>query len=462
MANASEKNKKVAKPRRAKGDGGLHQKQGLITNKITGERRSYTYWQAVKEIASEELPEGVERKRITGSGETKSEAKARLDANIKQYHQTITEELARPKRRRKTAHKSLEEWSEKWLHDMEFGTRVGETMRGKYRGTFRLHINPHIGNIPLRELNSDHLNLLFWDTLINIKKIVNGKKTDTPLLSEAARLNIYKALSACLNSAIKNDLIFRNPIILVESPRPQRHKDDVDKPSEDAIALMKAMAKDQHEDYCRFLLQFLGLRRSERLGLSWSKIKNLQTNKATLVIDQQLARHTGKKKDKKFNEEHGWYIYPRTKAKPREIVIPEPFLSALREYKKTQDKLKKSSQWKPQPEFADLLFLQKNGEIITPNRDNNDWIRLLSTYKLPYWRGHLNRHITATWLAALKPAVPMATVKQILGHSEDAMYYYYAKAGVEQQHDPLTRYGIENFSALIGKEKMLKIKSSKI
>jgi len=45
------------------------------------------YWQASREVPSEALPEGFERKRITGSGATPSEAWRRCNANYDAFRE---------------------------------------------------------------------------------------------------------------------------------------------------------------------------------------------------------------------------------------------------------------------------------------------------------------------------------------------------------------------------------------
>ena len=95
------------------------------------------------------------------------------------------------------------------------------------------------------------------------------------------------------------------------------------------------------------------------------------------------------------------------------------------------------------------MFLQDDGSLITLNRDNNDWHAVLGKYDLPYWRAHLNRHITATLLAQQDPPVPEGTVRTILGHESEAMATYYQHVTRRQQSAPLRRYGQTNFAALM-------------
>jgi integrase len=168
--------------------------------------------------------------------------------------------------------------------------------------------------------------------------------------------------------------------------------------------------------------------------LSWSQVKNLGKSNPRIIISQQLAR---------YQDGSGWYLKrPKTPESVREIPLVEPFLSALRDYKKTQDIYKQSSDWNPGEGFEDLVFLKPNGSLITQNQDNTDWHTMLTEYlgeDDPKWRGHLNRHITATLLA--QNGVSAAIARRILGHSSEAMTYYYTSISTGSMAEPLAEYG---------------------
>ena len=241
------------------------------------------------------------------------------------------------------------------------------------------------------------------------------------------------ALSSCLRYGERKGILDRSPLSGVPAPRKQRPKDDIEFASAQAAKLLANLAADQDPDFCRWLMQFVGLRRAERLGLQWSCVKGLDTDEPVIEIKYQLARRA---------DGSGWYLDDRTKTyKERFIVLNEPFVSALRDHKAAQDDFKKSEAWQPDPKFADLVFLQPDGSLITLNRDNNDWHKTLDHYDLPQWRAHLNRHITATWLAEQETPVSAGTLQSILGHDTEAMAYYYSKTTKKQQSGPMLRYG---------------------
>ncbi|WP_280798271.1 tyrosine-type recombinase/integrase [Aurantimicrobium minutum] len=316
---------------------------------------------------------------------------------------------------------------------------MSETVRRKYKRNYELHILKELGDIPLVELTDTQLKKHFWETLVNKKNETTGKE----LLGSSARRNIYKTLNSALKVAVKKGLIPLNPLELVKSPPMVRPEENVPQVAHKAQTLLVRMKQDDHPDYARFLLMFLGLRRSERLGLSWSNIKDLNGKEPKMVINQQLAR---------YEDGSGYYIKQRTKmGNPRTIPIPEPFLSALRQHKKKMDAWKKASSWNPKPDFADLVFLQEDGSLITQNRDNLDWHAVLDHYRFNYWRGHLNRHITATLLADQQPPVSIGVVQTLLGNGE-AMAYYYARITNKAMKVPMANYGETAFASLLNPE----------
>jgi integrase len=74
-----------------------------------------------------------------------------------------------------------------------------------------------------------------------------------------------------------------------------------------------------------------------------------------------------------------------------------------------------------------LLFLKPNGDLITLNRDNEDWANLLVKHRIPKFRAHLMRHATASMLAESNTQLSEIYLKTLLGHETTAMAYYYTK-----------------------------------
>ena len=246
--------------------------------------------------------------------------------------------------------------------------------------------------------------------------------------------------------AIQKGYLNRSPLEGLNPPRRRKPKDDIESLTADAWRLLEVIGKQEPPDQARWLFQFLGLRRAERLGLTWESVRGLRTDAPSIIISGQLARWAERGK--------GWYLKPQTKSgDDRKILLSEPFITVLREHKEAQDLWKSSEDWKPDPQFEDLVFLRPDGSFYTLNRDNLDWHKFLRANGFEHWRGHLNRHITATWLAEQEPQVDIATVQSILGHRSEAMTHYYARLTERRQRDPMKRYGEMLLRAMKGEER---------
>lgn len=431
------------------GSGSVYKKNGYFIDRRTGEKIPHVYYQAAQSVRTDD----GKTKRVTGSSQVSARlAREALRKNLRKFYKLEFEpspevrqprvELPKPAESTSGASYagSVSAFLEEWLASLVYDG-PSETVLRKYRGFLTQHVTPYIGDVPLAELNDKQLKVLFGETLVNKKKIVNGVETSQALLGDSARRNVFKVLNTALKYAVKRGDIPRNPLALLKAPRVIRNPDEnVAQQAHVAMSLLKKMKDDQHEDYCRFLLQFLGLRRAERLGLTLSNIKDLTGKDPKLVINQQLAR---------YEDGSGWYIKPRTKmGEPRTINVPQPFLGVLRAYVKERKAWAKQETWNPEPQFADLLFLKPNGALITLNRDNQDWHELLEHYGYEYWRAHLNRHITATLLADQQPPVSLAVVATLLGNGE-AMATYYARVTNKQMKPPMQTYGETSFGFLL-------------
>jgi integrase len=178
------------------------------------------------------------------------------------------------------------------------------------------------------------------------------------------------------------------------------------------------------------------------LGLTWSNVTGLNSAEPRIIIRHQLKRHEVSRgqKERKRNGE-GWYLGPTKTSQERTIALAPLFADALRSHKERQESNSQVEGWKPpEGELRDLVFLKANGGLITPNQDNEDWHEILKRYGFEYWRGHLNRHITAVWLAR-QPNIDIRVVRAILGHESEAMTYYYAADISKAQVPAMKRYG---------------------
>lgn len=421
--------KKPAVTRRTPGDGGRYRKVRYRTDPETGRQVKVIYYEASWDIPPDRLPAGVRRKRITGSGPTLQMAMRNLEKNKEAFLAGKGRGREHVKGIPKGVMPTVAQLFEAWIEEVARGD-VSAVVASKQAGYFENHVLPHIGDIKVNRLDKRKLTFLMTETLPKKRDIRDGADHGQ-LLKSSSRLNIYRALSKFLNYAEIHNFIDHNPMRSVTAPKVTKPKIDVNKYSALADTLIEKLAAANDPDYCRWLMQFLGLRRAERLGLCWSDIENLNGKNPRMVVRQQLARLAS----------GGWELKQTKTGKERTIPIPEPWLSALRELKKAQAVTKKQPGWKPRKGFEDLVFLRADGSFYTLNADNRDWHKVLERYGFEYWRGHINRHVTASRLAATVPPTPLNVVYSILGHDSEAIGYYYSKVMERQQVPAMDAYG---------------------
>ena len=408
--------------KRTSGDGGLAKKTGHYTD-TDGQRLEYTYWQASREVPAEMLPRGLNRKRVTGNGKSKTEALTRLTENW----ETFEKGESKRGKTRLSGKATVRTLFEEWDRNNKAGA-VSPTMAWKYEGLFANHILPHIGDRRLDSVSETDLHALFYMTL-TAKRDDKGQQ----LLGGPARRNIYNAFSGCLKYGVRQGYIAVNPLQPVNAPRKEKPKDNIDSVLAGGRRVLQAVQIGVSPDEARWLLAFLGLRRGERLGLSWANVRGLEGDDPKLVIDQQLAWDKGP----------GLHIKSATKnKKTRTIPLTEPWVSALKRHKERWLEMTSESGFEfRKPEYADLLFVRPNGNVITLNDDNDDWNALLTGLGIVPFRAHLARHITAILLSEMEPAIPISTVMSVLGHSSEAMSVYYSHVDQGRVRTPMEAYG---------------------
>jgi hypothetical protein len=170
--------------KRTSGDGGLPKKLRYYIDS-DGQRLEYSYWQASRDVPAEMLPRGLDRKRVTGSGRSKTEALARLAENW----QAVKQRESNRGKTRLSGKATVRTLFGEWDANNKAGA-VSATMAWKYEGHFRNHILPHIGDLRLDSLQEEALLTLFNHTLAS-KKDARGRQ----LLGGPARRNIYMVLS---------------------------------------------------------------------------------------------------------------------------------------------------------------------------------------------------------------------------------------------------------------------------
>lgn len=381
-----------------------------------------TFWQAAKDVPSELLPEGTTRKRITGSGETKREAKKKLDENYAKYLAKLAgdkDEVKPKKRKTKTPDelRTVASWFEEWFEHYR-GHLQPETLE-RQKGHIRLHVLPHLGDVALGDLTSRRHWEPWMATLKAKKKVVGGVETDEPLLSPHGLLNIYKTVHAAMETASDKLGIshhFSRRLLKPPVPDEVRTTTEVVEAGKHLKKMFKERLSPDDFRYDQFLIAFMGLRAGERLGLTLDSIVGLDGDDPKLIIRTQQS----------YTKDRGVYLKTQTKSKRIRVVpLKGEFVESIRRLRDRRLAFENSPDFKPDRKLARCLYLREDGSIITTRQDTKIWRDMLQEFDIPFFPQHSVRSIAATTFA--EQGVPTETVGAILGHQSIGMTRYYAR-----------------------------------
>jgi integrase len=254
--------------------------------------------------------ENGRRRFIRGVGMTERQAMQRRQANI-------AKRLASPPVRDSAPALTVCDVFTRWI-DSYGPNDISTEVRRKHRRQGELHILPFLADVPIADLDRERAQRFL--------------SHDSAALPDGAWRNTYKVVKTMLTWATNTDLIPRNPITGVKQRtyKAAVHDDDIqliDKRTTIALDLLRWLKDEQHKHYVLILFMFLGLRRSELLGLTWKCIDDDDEEVgARIHVRQQLARAKGQ----------GWFIDPRTKNnKSRIVYMPHEWWVDLTWHKMT-------------------------------------------------------------------------------------------------------------------------------
>ena len=138
------------------------------------------------------------------------------------------------------------------------------------------HINPVLGKHKLQDLS-----------VPDLRRALNHMKERG--CSQRTILECIRVLSACLNCAMREELVFRNVAQIVEKPK-YAPKKIIIWTEEQAMLFLATVQC--HPHFIAFLLFLIyGMRRGEVLGLRWCDI---DFDSKTIHVRQQIGRVNGK------------------------------------------------------------------------------------------------------------------------------------------------------------------------
>lgn len=290
-----------------------------------------------------------------------------------------------------------------WMTEVQ-PKRVRETTMRNYSIMIRRHIKPTMGGHKLLNLTAQ-----------NVRRALDAMEERG--CSEKTRLECLRVLSACLNYAMREEVVQRNVIQLVERPK-YRPSETVIWTAEQASTFLQSVKN--HPQYLAFLL-FLtyGLRRGEVLGLRYSDI---DFENGLIHIRQQIDRVNGDVKARDLKTINSRRTLP---------IIPD-IRNALLEHAAKSNVVIPPFSTHPELSTAGTVIVSKAGTPLESKSLERCFHILLKKAGLPRITMHAMRHTAATVLKDLK--VPVKDAQLILGHANIATTLNIYQHGTAETH----------------------------
>ena len=270
---------------------------------------------------------------------------------------------------------TISEWAENWLEIYKKPTVSTNSFEYTYANAVRNHIIPYFKNSRLIDIKP-----------LDIQRFYSKKST---VLSESMMHKIDLCLNGIFETAIDNDLIFKNPAKRVKytSSVPPAEKRVY---SEEQIMSVKEIMK--NDDFpAAYVILESGLRKGEFLGLMWSDFDYL--NK-TITVNRSIAR----------SKKNGIEIRPPKWGSYRTV----PISTELADFIESQPR-------------KGLYIFGNNGDIRTIDSFNSRFstsMRHLASMidGIPTLTAHELRHTYGTHLRRI--GVDIYTIQKIMGHKD--------------------------------------------
>lgn len=264
--------------------------------------------------------------------------------------------------------------------------KLGPRTIESYEVIIRLHLKPNLGHHELTKLEPIHIQNMESSLL------TKGKAAKTVQ-------NVHRVLNEALGHAIKWGLLWKNPMSVVDAPKPRKYEANV--PSSPNVLNILKRAKETPYHVAFHFIAYTGCRRGECLGVRW---QDVDLEQGVVSIVQNVQRVKGM----------GLVIEPPKSQKGRRaIAIDEATVALLKNHRITrlEHRLQVGEKW----EDHDLVFAGPIGRPLDPSVLTHRFKKLAKKADVPSIRLHDLRHFHASVL--LRQGVHPKVVQERLGHA---------------------------------------------
>lgn len=287
------------------------------------------------------------------------------------------------------------DYIENWIEKVKAPHLAPATLTS-YRNNFRLHIKPYIGDIPLKKLDTYH-----------IQRCLNAIGG-----SYSTFLKNHNIIHGALEWAVYPDgKIARNPCKSIVFP-----KDDTEE--------MRVLSKDEQqrfieqldgEYYRPMLLMYLysGLRLGEGIPLTWEDIdmekQTIRVNKKAIVC-HDYSNHSAPQVVQDFC---------KTKSSKRKVVITAGLVKVLKEHKRAM--LERAKERGEEWSESNLVFLNTRGNMVYSRNLQLSLSKIFRKAGIEGATMHTLRHTYAT--RCFEAGVDIKAISEQLGHADVSITY---------------------------------------
>lgn len=219
-------------------------------------------------------------------------------------------------------------------------------------------------------------------------------------------IHYHALLRRAFQQAFKEERIDANPFDRVG--RPKKNKFHGENYTQEELLTLLHLARGDVIYPAILLAGAMGLRRSEALGVRWSRI---DWEKHTVLLDTKIVeyRENGKKVVEPVEE-------MKNKSSRRTLPLPDPVVEMLQVQKEHREVYRKMFQGSYNAQYLDYVCVNQLGELLRPSYVTDHFRELLEKYGLRHIRFHDLRHTFASLL--INQDVPLINVSNFLGHSD--------------------------------------------
>ena len=282
-----------------------------------------------------------------------------------------------------------------------------------YRNVFR-RATPFLGDYKMEEITPVIMRSYITELQTNGVSERNGEP-----LSYNTIAKHYNVLHTFFEAAVTDEIIEFSPMQRMKKPKPK--KDEIKMES-------KALTVDQSKRLIeclknepvmwRALVMLLldsGCRRGEAVALRWDDV-------------DLKSGYTQVKGNAQYTVEKGKYITTPKSGKGRMVILNQPVLAILKEWKREQAKWL-LSMGLPHTGF---IFTQDDGEMLNPNAPTKYLSKFGKKYNFPGLHPHTLRHTMAT--VSIANGADIVSISKKLGHAAPSITLnVYSHANQEAQ-----------------------------